>query len=84
MEDPNGPLVTVTPVDLSVNVTEYPVDDAGRWMQSRLDGTVHPAFDTDVDGLMYDSDKKKFALLAENEPFSLYVKRYGTSSKNWC
>ena len=63
------------PSDLSVNVTEYPVDDAGRWMQNRLDGTIHPAFNTDVDGLVYDSDKEKFALLADKAPLDLYERQ---------
>ena len=74
MEDSNGTHLNVAPVDLSVSVTEYPVDDAGRWIQNHFDGTVHPAFNTDVDGLIYDEDKKKFALLADDVPFNKYVK----------
>lgn len=81
MEDSNaGTLLSATPVDLSVNVTDYPVDDAGRWMQNRLDGTVHPAFNTDVDGLCYDSDRGKFALLADHDQLDLYVRRYQNQS----
>ena len=71
MEDPNGTLLGATSVDLSVNVTEYPVDDAGRWMQNHLDGTLHPALNTDIDGLVYNSDKKKFTLLADDAPLDL-------------
>ena len=63
-------------VDLSVNVMECPVEDAAKWMQNRLDGTIHPAFNTDVDGLIYDSDKQKFALLADDAPLDLYVRYY--------
>lgn len=59
----------------AVNVTGYPIDDAGRWMQNRLDGTIHPAFNTDVDGLVYDSDKEKFALLADKAPLDLYERQ---------
>ena len=76
MEDSDGTPLNAAPVHLSVNVTDYPVDDAGRWIQNHFDGTVHPAFNTDVDGLIYDRDKKKFALLAENVPLNLYVKLY--------
>ena len=76
MEDSGGTLLSATPVDLSVNVTDYPVDDAGRWIQNHFDGTVHPAFNTDVDGLIYDDDKKKFALLADGAPLNLYVEWY--------
>ena len=72
-KDSNGALPSATPVGLSMNMTEYPVDDAGRWMQNRLDGTIHSAFNTDVDGLVYDSDKEKFALLADDVPLDLYV-----------
>ena len=84
MEDSNGTLLSATPVDLSMNVTDYPVDDAGRWIQNHFDGTVHPAFNTDVDGLIYDGDKKKFALLAEDVPLNLYVKCYQSASENGC
>lgn len=73
MEHSNSTLSIATPVDLSVNVTDYPVDDAGRWMQNRLNGTIHSALNTDVDGLVYDSDKEKFALLADDAPLNLYV-----------
>ena len=82
MEGSNGTLsngANAFPSDLSVNVTEYPVDDAGRWMQNRLDGTIHPAFTTDVDGLVYDSDKEKFALLADKAPLDLYERQSGRS-----
>ena len=48
-------------------------------MQNRLDGTIHPALNTDIDGLVYDSDKEKFALLAEDAPLDLYVRRYNNS-----
>ena len=82
MEDSNGTPLSAAPVDFSVNVTAYPVDDAGRWIQNHFDGTVHPAFNTDVDGLIYDGDKKKFALLAENVPFNLYVDWYQSASDN--
>lgn len=82
MEDSNSTLISANPVDLSVNVTEFPVDDAGRWMQNRLDGTIHPALNTDVDGLVYDSDKEKFALLADDAPLDLYVRRYEHQSDN--
>lgn len=80
MEDSNATLLSATPVDLSVNVTNYPVDDAGRWMQNRLDGTVHHAFNTDVDGLCYNSDKGKFTLLADHDQLDLYVRRYQNQS----
>lgn len=76
MEDSNRTFHTAAPVDLSLRVTEYPVDDAGRWMQNRLDGTIHPAFNTDVDGLVYDEDKEKFTLLADDACLDLYVRRY--------
>lgn len=76
MKDSNGTLPRAIPVDITVIMTEYPVDDAGRWMQNRLDGNIHPAFNTDVDGLVYDSDKEKFALLANDAPLNLYVRRY--------
>ena len=76
MEDSNSILPTATQVDLSVNVIEYPVEDTARWMQNRLDGTIDPAFNTDIDGLIYDSDKKKFALLADDAPLNLYVRYY--------
>ena len=53
-------------------------------MQNRLDGTVHPALNTDVDGLIYDNDREKFTLLAEDNPFDLYVRRYeGSSNKGY-
>ena len=84
MEDSNSTPLSAAPLDLSVNVTDYPVDDAGRWIQNHFDGTVHPAFNTDVDGLIYDGDKKEFALLAEDVPFNLYVKRYESASDNGC
>ena len=74
MDDPNGTLPNLTPVDPSANLTEYPIDDARRWMQNRLDGTIHPAFNTDADGLVYDNDKEKFALLAEDAPINLYMR----------
>ena len=45
-------------------------------MQDRLDGTIDPAFTTDVDGLFYDDDKEKCALMADNSPIDLFVKRY--------
>ena len=80
MEDPNDTLLSATTEDFPVSVIQYPVDDAGRWMQNRLDGTIHPAFNTDVDGLVYDSDKGKFALLADHDPFDLYVRRYENQS----
>lgn len=82
MEGSSGVLTSANPVDLSVNVSEYPVDDAGRWMQHRLDGTIHPALNTEVDGLVYDSDKQKFALLADDAPLSLYVRRYENQGDN--
>ncbi len=76
MEDSNRtPLSATSVVDLSANVTEYPVDDAGKWMQNRLDGTIHPAFNTDIDGLVYNEDKEKFALLGDDAPLDLYVRR---------
>ena len=78
MEGSNGTLsnsAIAYSSNISMNVTEYPVDDAGRWMQNRLDGTIHPAFDTDVDGLVYDSDKEKFALLADKAPLDLYERQ---------
>ncbi|KAF6230427.1 hypothetical protein HO133_004769 [Letharia lupina] len=71
MEHSNRTLPSATPVDLPVNVMEYPVNDAGRWMQNRLDGTIHAAFNTDIDGLVYDTDKEKFALLADDAPLNL-------------
>lgn len=73
MGDMNRTLPCETTVDVSMNLIEYPVNDAGRWMQNRLDGTIHSAFNTDVDGLIYDSDKEKFALLAEEVQLNLYV-----------
>ena len=75
MEDSNGTPLNAAPVDFSVNVTDYPVDDAGRWIQNHFDGTVHPDFNPDVDGVIYDGDNQKFALLEEDIPFDLYVKR---------
>ena len=77
MEDSSHiPLSATSVVDLSVNVAEYPVDDAGKWMKNRLDGTIHPAFNTDIDGLVYNEDKKRFALLGDDAPLDLYVRRY--------
>ncbi len=75
MEDSNDTLLSTTPVGFSMSVTKYPVVDAGRWMQNRLDGTLHPAFNTDIDGVVYDSDKEKFALLADDAPLDLYVRK---------
>lgn len=82
MESSNGTLLAAAPAELSVDMAEYPVNDAGRWMQNRLDGTIHPALNTDTDGLAYDNDKEKFALLADNEPFNLYVRSYRSGSEN--
>lgn len=82
MENSNSTLLSATHLNPSVNVTEYPVHDAGRWMQNRLDGTFHPAFNTDVDGLVHDSDKEKLALLADDEPLNLCVRRYEFRSDN--
>ena len=76
MEGSNDNSSRAAPVGFSLNATDYPVKDAGRWMQSRLDGTIHPAFSTDVDGLVYDGDKDKFALLADDAPLDLCVTRY--------
>ena len=76
MEDSNSTPLRAAPVDLALNLTDYPVDDAGRWIQNHFDGTLHPSFNTDVAGLVYNSDKEKFTLLAEDVPFNLYVKRY--------
>ena len=76
MEGSNGTLsngACAFPSDLSVNVTEYPVADAGRWMQNRLDGTIHPAFNTD--DFVYDSDKDNFALLADKAKLDLYERQ---------
>lgn len=80
MENSSSTLLAAAPAELSVDVAEYPVHDAGIWMQNRLDGTIHPALNTDSDGLAYDTDKEKFALLADNEPFNMYVRSYRSGS----
>lgn len=58
MENSNGTLLATAPAELSVDVAGYPINDAGRWMQNRLDVTIHPALNTDTDGLAYDTDKE--------------------------
>lgn len=37
MEISSSTLLAAAPADLLVEVAEYPVNDAGRWMQNRLD-----------------------------------------------
>lgn len=42
-----------------------PVDDAAAWMQNRLDGTHHPALNTDNPYIFYNDQNARFHLLAD-------------------
>ena len=48
-----------------LSLSKNPVDDAAAWMRNRLDGSCHPALDTDDPDVFYDKGKDKFGLLKD-------------------
>lgn len=48
-----------------LSLSNNPVDDAAAWMQNRLDGSCHPALNTDDPNVFYDKGKEEFSLLRD-------------------
>ncbi|KAL8980794.1 MAG: hypothetical protein Q9205_004223, partial [Flavoplaca limonia] len=48
-----------------LSLSDNPVDDAAAWMQNRLDGSCHPALNTDDPNIFYDKGKDQFSLLRD-------------------
>ncbi|KAI4261054.1 MAG: hypothetical protein L6R42_003739 [Xanthoria sp. 1 TBL-2021] len=46
-------------------LSDSPADDAAAWMQNRLDGTYHPALNTDDPCIFYNKEKARFDLLSD-------------------
>jgi len=47
--------------------SDNPANDAAAWMQNRLDGTIHPALNTDNPYIIYDNYKQAFAILKDED-----------------
>ncbi|KAL8894995.1 MAG: hypothetical protein Q9192_003908 [Flavoplaca navasiana] len=56
-----------------LSLSNNPVDDAAAWMQNRLDGSCHPALNTDDPNIFYDKPKDQFSLLRELTSADLQV-----------
>ena len=52
---------------MSLTISDNSADDVAAWMQNRLDGSIHPALNTDDSNIIYDPDKQAWALLKELE-----------------
>ena len=55
-------------LDISVNSA----NDAAAWMQNRLDGSIHPALNTDDANIIYDNSTHAFALFEDKNDLDLY------------
>ena len=55
------------PANMSMTISDNSADDVAAWMENRLDGSIHPALNTDDPNIIYDPDKQVWALLKEIE-----------------
>lgn len=52
---------------VSLDISDNPANDAAAWMHNRLDGSIHPALNTDNPHITYDNYKQAFALLTDQK-----------------
>ena len=57
---------------LGLGISDNPTNDTAAWMQNRLDGSIHPALNTDNPLVIYDEDKHNFTLHKDEYKPDLY------------